>query len=33
MERACRKFSAALDPNLDASYSYWRVSQYTSFAG
>jgi monoamine oxidase len=23
----------ALDPNLGASYSYWRVGQYTSFAG
>ena len=23
----------ALDPNMGASYSYWRVGQYTSFAG
>jgi monoamine oxidase len=23
----------ALDPNFGASYSYWRVGQYTSFAG
>jgi monoamine oxidase len=23
----------ALDPNLGASYSYWRVGQYTAFAG
>ena len=24
---------AALDPNLNCSYSYWRVGQYTSFSG
>src|SRR5580698_10269963 len=23
----------ALDPNLGASYSYWRVGQYTAFGG
>ncbi len=23
----------ALDPNLNLSYSYWRVGQYTAFSG
>ena len=33
MERPRGESLPALDPNLGASYSYWRVGQYTSFAG